>query len=130
VSLPANLKPAFEAIMCEPLGDTRQLRRRVANFAHDIEDRTEAHKLDIDPGEIQRIAATLELMLGRVSRKTTPLHHRLIHATAEFCSRGPERGRPLDVQHFRDDVIVINETARVIRRPELTLSLSLSALRN
>lgn len=123
MSVPAEVHPAFDALLREPLGDSVSLRKRVAAFAADVKVRAGRDELDIDTAAPDRVAETLELMLKRVSRKTTPLHHRLIHATARLCTLGPDDGRPLDDARFGVDVAVVNETARVIRRPELTIRL-------
>ena len=114
--VPAEVRPAFDELLREPLGDSVQLRKHISAFVDDVKDRATQDELD-------RVAETLEAMLKRVSRKTTPLHHRLIHATARFCIQGPEDGRAFDDARFGVDVAVVNETARVIRRPELTIRL-------
>jgi len=121
MSLPPRLRAPFDELLRRPLEDTGQLRRRVAAFAADVEARAAAYDLDVDVEQVHAIAATLELMLKRMSRKTTPLHHRLVHATAQFCTSSEDQGRSLDDARFGDDRLVVNETARVIRRPELTL---------
>ena len=121
--VPAEVRPAFDELLREPLGDSVQLRKHISAFVDDVKDRATQDELDLDTRALDRVAETLEAMLKRVSRKTTPLHHRLIHATARFCIQGPEDGRAFDDARFGVDVAVVNETARVIRRPELTIRL-------
>lgn len=121
MSLPPSVRPHFDLLLCTPLVDPVPLRQEVAAFAASIHEAVDRDELDLDMGRVDAVAQALEAMLKRVSRKTTPLHHRLIVATALFFIEGPDRGRPLDDARFRDDVAVLNETARVIRRPELSI---------
>lgn len=120
MTLAPDIHSRFETILREPLGETGELRQALAAFAADAR-RQAADGLDLDTALLGRIEDTLETMLKRVSRKTTPLHHRLIHATTRFCTLGPDQGRPLDDRRLAADVSVVNECARVIRRPELTI---------
>ncbi|MCK6504181.1 hypothetical protein L6R53_12405 [Myxococcota bacterium] len=120
MNLAPDVRPRFEELLREPLGDTGELRQQVAAFAADARRRA-TQGLDLDTDLLDCVEATLESMLKRVSRKTTPLHHRLIHATARFCCQGPDQGRPLDDRRLATDVSVVNECARVIRRPELSI---------
>lgn len=120
MTLAPDIRPRFEELLREPLGDTGELRQQVAAFAAEARRQADAG-LDLDTELLTRVEAALETMLKRVSRKTTPLHHRLIHTTARFCCQGPAQGRPLDDRRLAADVAVVNECARVIRRPELSI---------
>lgn len=112
--VPDAVRSAFDAELRHPLEDTRQLRTDVAAWSA-------AHRDGdaVDGDRVQAVAETLDALLKRVSRKTTPLHHRLIHATARWCIRPTPA---LDASRLRLDVEVVNETVRVVRRPELLLA--------
>ena len=119
MNVPAEVRPLFDLILREPLGETSELRARVSAFRAELHRRAAAEEVDLDLETVDALARSLEELLKRISRKTTPLHHRLIHATAAFFLRGPERGGVLTDARFEGDVAVVNECVRVVRRPEL-----------
>ncbi len=121
MNVPAELRPRFDAAMREKLDETNVLRKQVAAFAADVHRRADADEIDVDLEDVDNIADALEQLLKKVSRKTTPLHHRLIHTTARVCILGPDDGRPLTDERLRQDVALVNEAIRVVRRPELTI---------
>lgn len=122
MNVPSELRPAFEALLRAPLEESNPLRDDVASYRQALHQAVSEDRLELDLALVDAITDSLENMLKRVSRKTTPLHHRLIHATARICIQGPDAGRPLDDARLRVDVAVINECARVIRRPEVAIS--------
>ncbi len=121
MNVPAELRPRFEAILRDRLGDNNALRKDVAAFFAGVHAASDADRIDVDLDTPDAIGAVLEGLLKRVSRKTTPLHHRLIHATARMCILGPDDGRPLTDERFIQDAALVNEAVRVVKRPELTI---------
>lgn len=119
--VPAELRPRFDGFLRDRLGDNTALRRSVAAFYDELRQGVAAERVDVDLETVDALAAALEGLLKRVSRKTTPLHHRLIHATARTCILGPEEGRPLTDERLQMDVALVNEAIRVVKRPELTI---------
>ncbi len=109
------LAPDFEAMVRQPLEDTALLRKALAA---DLALARQGGRPDL--ALYERAVSTLDALLAPISRKTTPLHHRLIHTTARWFLRDPA-GR--SAARLRADVEVINECARVVRRPELAVPL-------
>ncbi len=119
MKLDAAIQERFELMVREPLEETPALRRALAARAQAV--RAAPPDL-LDLRDFNRAVKALEDMLAPISRKTTPLHHRLIHTTTRWFLR-PADNEPLSAARLNADIAVINECARVIRRPELVVLL-------
>lgn len=118
MKLDAAIQERFELMVREPIEDTASLRRALAARAQVVRN-APPERLNLDT--FNRAVKALEDMLAPISRKTTPLYHRLIHTTTRWFLR-PVQDEPLSPSRLTADIAVINECARVIRRPELVVS--------
>ena len=96
MNVPADLRPRFEALLRERLGDNNALRKQVAAFSAAVHAAAKADEIDVDLDTPDAVPAPLEGLLKRLSRQPPPLHHRPVHATARPPILGPVRRRPIE----------------------------------
>lgn len=118
MKLDEAIQERFERMVREPIEETPVLRRALAARAREVGG---SPPDGLDVLAFQRAVKVLDDMMAPISRKTTPLHHRLIHTTVRWFLR-PTDAEPLTAARLATDIAVINECARVIRRPELAIS--------
>ncbi len=116
MAMSAETMRQFNPYLKGELMRSRPLRRELetftAQFQSELSDQPELAEL------VGQIGQTLDDMLSRQNSRTTPLHVRMVQGCAQVFMR---KGREGDEHGFDFDIEVLNETARVIRRPKLKI---------
>ena len=116
MALSADTMRRFNAYLTTGVMRSRPLRRELETYAQQLQaDLSDTPELAALAGQIGQV---LDDMLSRQNSRTTPLHVRMVQGSAQVFMRKNREGEDLD---FDFDLEVLNETARVIRRPKLQI---------
>jgi hypothetical protein len=117
MNLPPELRGRFDALVVSPLLDVRDLRGQAkAHYAL-----VAADVVARGGGDSQRVAdlaSVVDAALAAITRKTSPLHVRLMQALALWVLRTDDSHRA-SRERLDADWRVASEVVRVIRRPHI-----------
>jgi hypothetical protein len=117
VNLPPELRVPFDALVVAPLVDPKPLRAQVAAHYAAIGPEV-ARRGALAPERVADLAQLVDGALAAITRKTSPLHVRLMTALALWVLREDPR-HPASRERIEDDWRVAAEVVRVVRRPHL-----------
>lgn len=117
MNLPPDLRGPFDALVVSPLVDVRELRGQVK--AHYVQVSAEvAARGAVDAQRVADLASVVDAALAAITRKTSPLHVRLMQALALWVLR-PDVSHRASRERLDNDWRVAEEVVRVIRRPHI-----------
>lgn len=117
MNLPPELREPFDALVVSPLVDVRDLRGQVKAHYKLVADEV-ASRGGADPQRAADLAAVVDAALAAITRKTSPLHVRLMQALALWVLRTDASHRA-SRERLDADWRVASEVVRVIRRPHI-----------
>ncbi len=107
----SRVRARFEELLVEPLDSNTRLKRGVKQRLSD---------LGPEHASMQLAGSALSKLLDGLARKTSPLHVRMVHAAGRLYQE-------LDDDSDATELVrVVNETADMIRRPDLKTSVPTS----
>ncbi len=108
------------ALLISPLGDVKQLRQQVAAHYEGAAAEAENRGL-IQPERFEEMATGVDKLLKAITRKTSPLHARMLHACGLWVLREADTSIA-SAERLETDLRVLNEVVRVTRKLHLTIA--------